>query len=398
MSPLVQSSESKESLKINLNSEISMSTERWFNSTNAKDIGTLYLIFALFSGLLGTAFSFLIRLELSGAGVQFISNNQLYNSIITAHAILMIFFMVMPALIGGFGNFLMPLMVGGPDMANKLGLPVRKYTKKNSVKRNYSMNPQSNNNLKNNKNNKLIYLIETRILFLLIILYVCFHDFFYYILNQSILILIFYSITIYALGRFQLSNSKIIKYIQTISFILLVFYIIYIVYYPEHLLYNVLLIINPQDIDNTDITLKDNIIIDKNAGAEMAKGISSLGSNVGLAASIGAVAGGVTKDITKSSLPPFQKAGIIMAGSLAGAILHVGSSAINAQIHAAAELIKLTKNFQADFVSKSNEVLSKNDINKFIGSTDINNFYPGHWYILFFVCIVWRSNWLYKSI
>jgi len=73
---------------------MSMNIERWFNSTNAKDIGTLYLIFALFSGLLGTAFSVLIRLELSGPGVQFIANNQLYNSIITAHALLMIFFMV----------------------------------------------------------------------------------------------------------------------------------------------------------------------------------------------------------------------------------------------------------------------------------------------------------------
>jgi cytochrome c oxidase subunit 1 len=86
-------------------------------SSNAKDIGKLYLIFALFSGLLGTAFSVLIRLELSGPGVQYIADNQLYNSIITAHAILMIFFMVMPALIGGFGNFLLPLLVGGPDMA-----------------------------------------------------------------------------------------------------------------------------------------------------------------------------------------------------------------------------------------------------------------------------------------
>ena len=68
--------------------------ERWFLSSNAKDIGTLYLMFALFAGLIGTAFSVLIRLELSGPGVQYIADNQLYNSIITAHAIIMIFFMV----------------------------------------------------------------------------------------------------------------------------------------------------------------------------------------------------------------------------------------------------------------------------------------------------------------
>jgi cytochrome c oxidase subunit 1 len=98
-------------------SSMSMYKERWFSSSNAKDIGTLYLIFALFSGLIGTAFSVLIRIELSGPGTQYIADNQLYNSIITAHAILMIFFMVMPALIGGFGNFLLPLVVGGPDMA-----------------------------------------------------------------------------------------------------------------------------------------------------------------------------------------------------------------------------------------------------------------------------------------
>lgn len=100
-----------------INSSISLWTERWFLSSNAKDIGTLYLIFALLSGLVGTSFSMLIRLELSGPGTQFISDNQLYNSIITAHAIIMIFFMVMPAMIGGFGNFLLPLIVGGPDMA-----------------------------------------------------------------------------------------------------------------------------------------------------------------------------------------------------------------------------------------------------------------------------------------
>ena len=74
--------------------KITMWKERWFLSSNAKDIGTLYLIFALFAGLAGTSFSVLIRLELSGPGVQYIADNQLYNTIITAHAIVMIFFMV----------------------------------------------------------------------------------------------------------------------------------------------------------------------------------------------------------------------------------------------------------------------------------------------------------------
>ena len=94
-------------IKGKINSDISLFRERWSFSSNAKDIGGLYLIFALFSGLVGTAFSVLIRLELSGPGVQFIADNQLYNSIITAHAIVMIFFMVMPAMIGGFGKIKM---------------------------------------------------------------------------------------------------------------------------------------------------------------------------------------------------------------------------------------------------------------------------------------------------
>ncbi|MGB2284915.1 MAG: cbb3-type cytochrome c oxidase subunit I, partial [Candidatus Puniceispirillaceae bacterium] len=83
---------------------------RWLYSTNHKDIGTMYIIFSILAALIGGGFSIFMRMELMEPGVQYMADGHMWNVFTTAHGLIMVFFVVMPGLIGGFGNWFVPIM------------------------------------------------------------------------------------------------------------------------------------------------------------------------------------------------------------------------------------------------------------------------------------------------
>jgi hypothetical protein len=290
---------------------------------------------AIFSGLIGTSFSVLIRLELSGPGVQYIADNQLYNSIITAHAILMIFFMVMPAMIGGFGNFLLPLMVGGPDMAKQRNLLVKRYTHIHTHahtftgKRFYSTYRNNKcNDVEIKRNEKHLYLNIMILCFALIACAV----FLYYniegILDSPLSFigsgLFTSSLVLLYFDDFKLSFNKYLKYLQIFSFICIPLYTIYYLSTFPYI-WNIICSVN----DSNNINLHGHVDMTKEAATEISTGISKVGSQLGLGASIAGIAGAVGKTIAKSSVPPVQKAAIIIGSGLMGGLIHSGVSHIN---------------------------------------------------------------------
>ena len=176
--------------------------------------------------------------------------------------------------------------------------------------------------------------------------------------------LLVFNLCLLYLDDFKLSNNKYIRYTQILSPLLLLILIISL-YYESISIINTVLFLNEDKNSNVSLGVGANVEIGKEAAVEISKGISSVGSNVGFAATVGAVTTGVAKVLAKSSLPPTQKAGIVVMSSLIGAGIHVTGSAANRLNN----MESSTTNIAG--VNTNNNI--GNNISKFINDSANNN-------------------------
>lgn len=242
---------------------------------------------------------------------------------------------------------------------------------------------------KNKKVSNIKYIIIVSLTFVLITLYLYNYSLLINILEKCICILFFFFFIIYYLDSFKLHESKIIRYLQIIIFVAFIVYIFIFIYLYVTLYSDIIFNLNPDEIkkvyENTDIVLKGKVVLDKESGAEVAKGLSNLGSNVGLGACIGALAGGVTKAVAKSGIPPIQKAGLIVASGVIGAALHIGANGVNTKIQA-------NRNVNVSQSNINKNILPK-DINKFIDYKDDNS--PMEILLLSINILNWVAIWVF---
>ena len=216
-------------------------------------------------------------------------------------------------------------------------------------------------------NLKLLYSLVILLVIGVLIMYVYLFNISWFFLSKILSISFFFLFTLFYLDDFKLSDNKSIKYSQIVVFVLFVFYKIYFIFYillNYDFFYDIVCNIKPDDIkdakENNNVTLKGKVVLDEKAGAELAKSLHSVGSNIGLGACVGSLAAGVSKTLVKSSLPPVQKVGLVAASGMLGAIIHTGASAINAQTHMANNNVK-AKELPKELPKNVNSLLESSD-------------------------------------